>query len=62
MLPALSRGEKAQILKRVVRDLLMTISPVSTRGRMCAAVSLVSFEPGFPFWLLEQARRLGASE
>jgi len=61
LLPVLSRGERRRSSSGWFGT-LMTIFPVSTHGRMCAAVSLVSFETRIPVWLLEQARRLGASE
>ena len=61
MLPAFSRGEKAQILKWVVRELDGDFPGIDARpdvwgGEPCIVRTRI------PVWLLEQARRLGASE
>ena len=61
MLPALSRGEKTQILKWVVRELDDDFPGIDTRpdvggGEPCIVRTRI------PVWLLEQARRLGTSE
>jgi hypothetical protein len=60
LLPALSRNEKAQLLKWVVRDLGDDF-PESIRSRMCAEESPVWFALVFPSGF-EQARRLGTTE
>jgi uncharacterized protein (DUF433 family) len=61
MLPDLSRGEKAQILKWVVRELGDDFPGIDScpdvwGGEPCIVRTRI------PVWLLEQARRLGASE
>jgi len=61
MLPALSRGEKAQILKRVVRDLDDDFPGIDSRPDVCGGEPCI-VRTRIPVWLLEQARRLGASE
>jgi uncharacterized protein (DUF433 family) len=61
MLPALSRGEKAQILKWVVRGLDDGFPGIDSRPDMCGGEPCI-VRTRIPVWLLEQARRLGASE
>jgi uncharacterized protein (DUF433 family) len=61
MLPALSRGEKAQILKWVVRDLDDDFPGVDSRPEVCGGEPCI-VRTRIPVWLLEQARRLSASE
>jgi len=61
LLPALSRGEKAQLLKWVVRELGddfpgIDSDPKVSGGEPCIVRSRI------PVWMLEQARRLGVSE
>ena len=61
MLPALSRGEKAQILKWVVRELDDDFPGIDSRPDVCGGEPCI-VRTRIPVWLLEQARRLGASE
>jgi hypothetical protein len=61
LLPTFSHGEKAQILKWVVRSSVMHF-PGSTLVPMYAAASHVSCGLGYRYGFMEQARRLGASE
>jgi uncharacterized protein (DUF433 family) len=61
MLPALSRGEKAQILKWVVRELDDDYPGIDSRPDVCGGEPCI-VRTRIPVWLLDQARRLGASE
>src|SRR5947208_4618945 len=61
MLPELSRGEKAQILKWVIRDLGDDFPGIDSRPDVCGGEPCI-VRTRIPVWLLEQARRLGASE
>jgi uncharacterized protein (DUF433 family) len=61
MLPALSRGEKAQILKWVVRDLDDGFPGIDSRPDVCGGEPCI-VRTRIPVCLLEQARRLGTSE
>jgi uncharacterized protein (DUF433 family) len=61
MLPALSRGEKAQILKWVVRELDDDFPGIDSRPDVCGGEPCI-VRTRIPVWLLEQARRLGTSE
>jgi uncharacterized protein (DUF433 family) len=61
MLPALSRGEKAQILKWVVRELDDDFPGIDARPDVCGGEPCI-VRTRIPVWLLEQARRQGVSE
>ena len=61
LLPALSRGEKAQILKWVVRELDDDYPGIDARPDVCGGEPCI-VRTRIPVWLLEQARRLGTSE
>jgi Uncharacterized conserved protein len=61
MLPSLSQGEKAQILNWVVRELGDDFPGVDSNPDVCGGEPCV-IRTRIPVWLLEQARRLGASE
>ncbi len=61
LLPALSRGEKAQLLKWVVHDLGDDFPGIDSRPDVCGGEPCV-VRTRIPVWLLEQARRLGTSE
>jgi uncharacterized protein (DUF433 family) len=61
MLPALSRGEKAQILKWGVGELDGDFPGIDARPDVCGGEPCI-VRTRIPVWLLEQARRLGASE
>jgi uncharacterized protein (DUF433 family) len=61
MLPTLSRGEKAQLLKWVVQELGDDFPGIDSRPGVCGGEPCV-VRTRIPVWLLEQARRLGTSE
>ena len=61
MLPALSRGETAQTLTWVVRELDDDFPEIDARPDVCGGEHCI-VRTRIPVWLLEQARRLGASE
>jgi len=61
MLPALSRGQKAQILKWVVCELDDDFPGIDARPDVCGGEPCI-VRTRIPVWLLEQARRLGANE
>jgi uncharacterized protein (DUF433 family) len=61
MLPTLSRGEKAQILKWVVRELGDDFPGIDSRPDVCGGEPCI-VRTRIPVWLLDQARRLGSSE
>lgn len=61
LLPTLSRGEKAQILKWVVQELGADFPGIDARPDVCGGEPCI-VRTRIPVWLLEQARRLGTSE
>ncbi|MGH9610208.1 MAG: DUF433 domain-containing protein [Bryobacteraceae bacterium] len=61
VLPSFSPGEKAQILKWVVQDMSDAFPGVDSRPDVCGGEPCI-VRTRIPVWLLEQARRLGASE
>jgi uncharacterized protein (DUF433 family) len=61
LLPALSPGEKAQILKWVVRELGDALPGIDSRPDVCGGEACI-VRTRIPVRLLEQARRLGATE
>jgi uncharacterized protein (DUF433 family) len=61
MLPTLSRGEKAQLLKWVVQELGDDFPGIDSRPSICGGEPCI-VRTRIPVWLLEQARRLGTSE
>ncbi len=61
LLPTLSPGERAQILKWVVRDLGDSFPGIDTIQGVCGGDACI-VRTRIPVWLLEQARRLGTSE
>jgi uncharacterized protein (DUF433 family) len=61
LLPTLSRGEKAQILKWVVQDLGDGVPGIDSQPEVCGGEPCI-VRTRIPVWLLEQARRLGTSE
>jgi uncharacterized protein (DUF433 family) len=61
LLPTLSRGEKAQILKWVVQQLGDAFPGIDSRHDVCNGEPCI-VRARIPVWLLEQARRLGMSE
>jgi len=61
LLPSLSPGEKAQILKWVVQELGEAFPGIDSRPDVCGGEPCI-VRTRIPVWLLEQARRLGLSE
>jgi len=61
LLPSLSPGERAQILKWVVQELGDAFPGIDSRPEICGGEPCI-VRTRIPVWLLEQARRLGASE
>ena len=61
LLPSLSRGEKALLLKWVVQELGENFPGIDTLPGVCGQEPCL-VRTRIPVWLLEQARRLGASE
>src|SRR5438094_6574129 len=61
MLPSLSRGEKAQLLKWVVQELGDDFPGIESRPGVCGGEPCI-VRTRIPVWVLEQARRLGVSE
>ena len=61
LLPMLSPGEKAQILKWVVQELGDAFPGIDTRPDVCGGEACI-VRTRIPVWLLEQARRLGITE
>ena len=61
LLPSLSPGEKAQVLKWIVQELDDAFPGIDTRPDVCGGEPCI-VRTRIPVWLLEQARRMGASE
>ncbi len=61
LLPSLSPGERAQILKWVVRELGDAFPGIDSNPAVCGGEACI-VRTRIPVWLLEQARRLGTSE
>jgi uncharacterized protein (DUF433 family) len=61
LLPKLSPGEKAQVLKWVVQDLGDAFPGIDSRPDVCVGDPCIA-RTRIPVWLLERARRLGVSE
>ena len=61
LLPGLSRADKAQILKWVVRELDDDYPGIDARPDVCGGEPCI-VRTRIPVWLLAQARRLGTSE
>jgi len=61
LLPSLSRGEKAQLLKWVVQELGDDFPGIDSRAGVCGGEPCI-VRTRIPVWVLEQARRLGTSE
>ncbi len=60
LLGKLSSGEKAQVLKWVVQELGDAFPGIDSRPDVCGGEACI-VRTRIPVWLLEQARRLGAS-
>jgi uncharacterized protein (DUF433 family) len=61
LLPTLSPGEKAQVLKWVVQELGGAFPGIDSRPHVCGGDPCI-VRTRIPVWLLEQARRLGTTE
>jgi uncharacterized protein (DUF433 family) len=61
LLPTLSPGEKAQVLKWVVQELGDAFPGIDSLPGICGDEPCI-VRTRIPVWLLEQARRLGTSE
>ena len=61
LLSRMTRGEKARLLQRVVRDLGDAFPGIDVIEGVCGGEPCI-VRTRIPVWVLEQARRLGASE
>ena len=61
LLSRMTRGEKAQLLQRIVSDLGEAFPGIDTVAGVCGGEACI-VRTRIPVWVLEQARRLGASE
>lgn len=61
LLSVMTRAEKAQLLQWVVRDLGDAFPGVESTAGVCGGVPCI-VRTRIPVWVLEQYRRLGASE
>ncbi len=61
LLSTLTRAEKAQVLRMVVQDLGDAFPGVESTPGVCGGEPCI-VRTRIPVWVLEQARRLGASE
>ena len=61
LLPALSRAEKAQLLRWVINDLSESFPGIESRAGVCGGEPCI-VRTRIPVWALEQSRRLGIAE
>ena len=61
LLASLTPGEKAQLLQRVAQELGDAFPGIDTLPGVCGAEATI-IRTRIPVWVLEQARRLGATE
>jgi len=61
LLAGLSRGEKAQLLQMVAKDIGEAYPGIESTPDVCGGEPCI-VRTRIPIWLLEQARRLGTSE
>ncbi|HEY2383005.1 MAG TPA: DUF433 domain-containing protein [Terriglobia bacterium] len=61
LLAQLTRGEKAQVLQWVTRDLGDAFPGIESNPNICGGEPCI-VRTRIPVWLLEQARRLGTQE
>jgi uncharacterized protein (DUF433 family) len=61
IITSLTRGEKAQLLQSLARDLGDSFPGIESRPDVCGGEPCI-VRTRIPVWLLEQARRLGTSE
>ena len=60
LLASMTRGEKAQLLKQVARDLDETFPGIDATPGVCGGAPCI-VRTRIPVWVLEQARRLAAA-
>lgn len=61
LIPSLSPGERAQVLKWVVRELGDAFPGIDVSPQVCGGEPCI-VRTRIPVWLLERARRMGLSE
>jgi len=61
LLPSLTSAEKAQLLQWVINDISGIFPGIENKENVCGGVACIT-RTRIPVWLLEQARRLGATE
>lgn len=61
LLPGLSSGDKAQLLQWLAQDLGGATPGIEKTAGVCGGAARI-VRTRIPVWVLEQARRLGASE
>jgi uncharacterized protein (DUF433 family) len=61
LMSTMTRGEKAQLLQWVVRDLGDAYPGIDSTPSVCGGEPCI-IRTRIPVWVLEQARRLGATE
>jgi uncharacterized protein (DUF433 family) len=61
LLPQLTRAEKAELLQWVVRDRGDAFPGIEKTASVCGGAAVIA-RTRIPVWLLEQARRAGASD
>lgn len=61
LLPSLSRGEKAQVLKWVVQELDDDFPGIDATPSVCGGAPCI-VRTRIPVWLLEKYRRMGINE
>jgi uncharacterized protein (DUF433 family) len=61
LLAALTRDEKAQLLRLVINDLGDAFPGIESRPGVCGGEPCI-VRTRIPVWVLEQARRMGTSE
>jgi len=61
LMSTMTRGEKAQLLQWVVRDLGDAYAGIDSTPGVCGGEPCI-IRTRIPVWVLEQARRLGATE
>jgi len=57
----LSRGEKIQLLERLVKDLAEDFSGIESNPQVCGGAACI-VRTRIPVWILENARRQGVTE
>lgn len=61
LMPALTRGEKAQLLQAIAREVGDAFPGIESTPGVCGGEPCI-VRTRIPVWLLERARRLGVSE